>query len=104
MVARGAPVTGLGAWGPFNAQQTIPSATGSFGGIAVGPGPNGGKVIVTYQNPTGGQGPSTIYANVDADGLGAGGFGSRSPFRRPMWAASILSRRRADARSTLRPG
>src|SRR6266403_1989910 len=77
MVARGAPVTGLGTWGPFNAQQAIPSATGSFGGIAVGPGPNGGKVIVTYQNPTGGQGPATIYANVDADGLGAGGFGAR---------------------------
>jgi hypothetical protein len=77
MVARGAPVTGLGTWGPFNALQTIPSATGSFGGIAVGPGPNGGKVIVTYQSPTGGQGPATIYANVDADGLGAGGFGPR---------------------------
>jgi len=77
MVARGAPVTGLGTFGPFNAQQAIPSATGSFGGIAVGPGPNGGKVIVTYQNPTGGQGPATIYANVDADGLGAGGFGPR---------------------------
>src|SRR5436309_7108254 len=77
MVARGAPVTGLGVFGPFNAQQAIPSATGSFGGIAVGPGPNGGKVIVTYQNPTGGQGPATIYCNVDADGLGAGGFGPR---------------------------
>ena len=77
MVARGAPVTGLGAWGPFAAQQAIPSASGSFGGIAVGPGANGGKVIVTYQSPTGGQGPATIYANVDADGLGAGGFGAR---------------------------
>src|SRR5205807_864054 len=77
MVARGAPVTGLGVFGPFNAQQAIPSASGSFGGIAVGPGPNGGKVIVTYQSPTGGQGPATIYANVDADGLGAGGFGPR---------------------------
>ena len=68
---------GSRSWGPFNAQQAIPSATGSFGGIAVGPGPNGGKVIVTYQSPTGGQGPATIYANVDADGLGAGGFGAR---------------------------
>src|SRR5207253_9962489 len=77
MVARGAPVTGLGVWGPFNAQQAIQSATGSFGGIAVGPGPGGGKVIVTYQNPYGDEGPSTIYANVDADGLGAGGFGAR---------------------------
>jgi hypothetical protein len=77
MVARGAPVTGLGAFGPFNALQTIPSANGSFGGIAVGPGPNGGKVIVTYQFPYGDQGPSTIYANVDADGLGPGDFGSQ---------------------------
>ncbi len=77
MVARGAPVAGLGVFGPFNPQQSIPSATGSFGGIAVGPGLNGGKVIVAYQNPTGGQGPATIYANVDADGLGAGGFGAR---------------------------
>ena len=77
MVARGAPVTGLGMLGAFGAQQTIPTATGSFGGIAVGPGANGGKVIVTYQNPTGGQGPATIFANVDADGLGAGGFGAR---------------------------
>src|ERR1051325_4758026 len=77
MVARGAPVTGLGTFGPFGAQQAIPSASGSFGGIAVGPGPNGGKVIVTYQSPTGGQGPATIFANVDADGLGAGGFGPR---------------------------
>ena len=32
---------------------------------------------MTYQSPTGGQGPATIYANVDADGLGAGGFGAR---------------------------
>src|SRR5437762_11739155 len=77
MVARGAPVTGLGVWGPFNAQQAIPSAAGSFGGIAVGPGSSGGKVIVTYMSATGGQGPATIYANVDADGLGAGGFGAR---------------------------
>ena len=77
MVARGAPVTGLGVFGPFAAQQSIPSASGSFGGIAVGPGPNGGKVIVTYESPTGGQGPATIFANVDADGLGAGGFGAQ---------------------------
>src|SRR5439155_20651811 len=75
--ARGAPGTGLGAWGPFDAVQTSPTAAGSFGRIAVGPGSNGGKVIVTYMSPTGGQGPATIYVNVDADGLGAGGFGAR---------------------------
>ena len=103
MVARGAPVTGLGVFGPFNAQQAIPSASGSFGGIAVGPGPNGGKVIVTYQSPTGGQGPATIFANVDTDGLGPGGFGRASPFRRRMSVASTLSRRKAGVRSMLRP-
>ncbi len=77
MVARGAPVTGLGALGAFAAVQTIPSAAGTYGGIAVGPGANGGKVIVTYTSPSGGQGPGTIYTNTDADGLGAGGFGAR---------------------------
>jgi hypothetical protein len=74
MVARGAPVTGLGAWGPFNARQAIPSANGSFGGIAVGPGPGGGarfhrELIRTLM---GDEDPSTIYANVDADGFGSG--------------------------------
>ncbi len=77
MVARGARVTGLGLIDPIGVQQTIPNATGSFGGIAVGPGPNGGKVVVTYQNPYGDEGPSTIYVNVDEDGLGPGGFGPR---------------------------
>ena len=74
MVARGAPVTGLGALGAFTAQQTIPGATGTYGGIAVGP---GGKVIVTYMAPELTQGPATIYSNTDADGLGPGGFGAR---------------------------
>ncbi|MEY2505490.1 MAG: hypothetical protein QOG27_1770, partial [Verrucomicrobiota bacterium] len=77
MQARGAAVTGLGVLGAFNPVQVIPTGTGSFGGIAVGPGANGGKVMVVYQSPTGGQGPATIFANVDADGLGAGGFGAR---------------------------
>lgn len=75
MKAAGAPVTGLGAWGTFGATQSIPSATGSFGGIAaVGP---SGAVMVAYQNPTSGEGPASIYANVDPDGLGPLGFGSR---------------------------
>ena len=38
MVARGAAVTGLGTVGAFGAQQAIPTASGSFGDIAVGPG------------------------------------------------------------------
>lgn len=74
MLARGAPVTGLGGLGAFGPVQTIPGATGTYGGIAVGP---GGKVILTYMTPETTQGPVTIYCNTDADGLGPGGFGAR---------------------------
>jgi hypothetical protein len=73
--ARGAAVTGPGAGniGAFIAEQTAPgSATGNFGDIAIGP---TGQVLVTYQIPSGGEGPATISTNLDADGLGAGGFG-----------------------------
>ena len=73
VVARGAAVTALGTVGAFNAEQISPSSSGgNFGDIVVGP---GGKMAVTYQNPSGGQGPATIFASVDADGLGAGAFG-----------------------------
>jgi hypothetical protein len=74
MLARGAPVTGLGGLGAFGPVQTIPGATGTYGGIAVGP---GGKVILTYMAPELTQGPATIYCNTDEDGLGPGGFGPR---------------------------
>ena len=70
--AAGATVTGLGTVGAFSAPQTAPgSAGGNFGDIAIGP---GGEVLVTYQIPSGGQGPATIFTNLDADGVGAGGF------------------------------
>lgn len=75
MVVRGAPVTGLGQLGAFGAQENVPGNGGSFGGLAVGPGPNGGKVMITYENPYGDQGPANIYVNVDPDGLGPQGFG-----------------------------
>jgi hypothetical protein len=72
--ARGASVTGLGVVGAFNAAQVPPgSSGGNFGDIAIGP---SGQVMVTYQNNTGGAGPATIFMNVDADGLGPGGFGA----------------------------
>ncbi len=74
--ARGAAVNGLGAGniGPFNAEQTAPgSAGGNFGDIAIGP---AGQVLVTYQIPATGEGPATIFVTLDADGLGAGGFGA----------------------------
>jgi len=70
--ASGAAVTGLGTVGAFGAPQFAPgSAGGNFGDIAIGP---GGNVLVTYQIPASGEGPATISTNLDADGLGGGGF------------------------------
>ncbi len=76
MVARGAQVTGLGAVGAFNALQTAPGTSGcSFGDIAVSP---TGAVVQVCESPSGGQGPANILMNVDADGLGAGGWSAVS--------------------------
>jgi hypothetical protein len=71
ILATGARVTGLGQVGTFLTPELVPgSAGGNFGGIAVGP---DGQVMVTYQTPTDGAGPSTIFANRNLGGL-AGGF------------------------------
>src|SRR5439155_8194071 len=60
IVASGAPVTGLGTVGSFIPRQTVPGTTGKgdYGDVAIGP---SGQVMVTYQNPTGGQSGATIY-------------------------------------------
>jgi hypothetical protein len=72
--AHGASVTGLGAVGAFGPAELLPgSSGGSFGGISVGP---SGQVLATYQAPSGGTGPSTIFVNLDTDGLGPNGFGN----------------------------
>ncbi len=82
IMARGARVTGLGEVGPFNDPEEAPGSSGgnfgqgSFGDIAIGP---QGKVMVTYQNNIPTQGPSTIFVNVDPDGLGPQGFGPAVP-------------------------
>jgi hypothetical protein len=76
MVARGAAVTGAGVAniGAFTALQNIPGTAGcSFGDVAISP---GGVVVQACGSPTGGQGPSTIRVNIDADGLGANNFGT----------------------------
>ena len=66
--ASGAAVTGLGQVGPFSSPQTAQgSDKGDYGDTVIGP---NGQVMVTYQNPTGGEGPATIYTDLDADGLG----------------------------------
>jgi Ca2+-binding RTX toxin-like protein len=99
--ARGAPVTGLGEIGGFNARQAVPGSRGiaghpphrlpgmgpirqpvpgsengfgQFGDIAIGP---SGQVVVVYQDDGSSGCPCHIYANTDADGLGPGGFGSQ---------------------------
>jgi hypothetical protein len=70
---RGLPVTGLGQFGALSPSEGVPgSKAGSFGDIAVG---DTGQVVVTYQDGTGGQGPATIWTNLDPDGFGSTGFG-----------------------------
>jgi len=77
MRARGAAVTGLGAVGAFGPLQTIPGTAGcSFGDVAIAP---SGAVVQACQNPTGGQGPATIFVNTKPDGLGPGAFGAAVP-------------------------
>lgn len=73
--ASGARVTGLGQVGAFSPAQGISGRNrfGDYGDTAIGP---NGEVFVVYQNPTGGEGPATIYGALDADGLGSQGFGS----------------------------
>ncbi len=72
--ASGAAVTGLGQVGAFSPVQGITSGNrfGDYGDTAVGP---DGQVFIVFQNPTGGEGPATIYGALDPDGLGPQGFG-----------------------------
>ena len=72
--ASGAPVTGLGQVGAFIPVQRITGGNrfGDYGDTAIGP---NGEVFIVYQNPTGGEGPATIYGALDPDGLGPDGFG-----------------------------
>jgi hypothetical protein len=71
--ASGAEVTGLGQHGDFSTPENVPTAfgKGNYGDTAVGP---DGKVMVTYQDQTNGQGGARIYTAVDPDGLGPEGF------------------------------
>lgn len=73
ILASGAPVSGLGQVGAFSSAQGIPGSAraGDYGDTAVGP---DGQVFVVFQNPTGGEGPATIFGALDPDGLGPAGF------------------------------
>ncbi len=71
--AVGAPVTALGQVGAFTGVQRAPgSGGGNFGKPGIGP---DGQLIISYQNPSGGQGPAVLFAHTDPDGLGPQGFG-----------------------------
>jgi hypothetical protein len=77
VMGRGAPVSGLGQVGAFGPKERVPgSRDGSFGDIVVGP---SGQVMVTYQDNIPSEGPSTIFVNLDPDGLGPAGFGPAIP-------------------------
>lgn len=72
----GAPVTRLGVVGPFRSPEIVPGAFNAVSpSIAIGP---AGQVLVTYQIPDEDVGMSTIYVNLDVNGLTAGGFGPRT--------------------------
>jgi hypothetical protein len=73
--AFGASVTGLGAFGPFSALETVPTSNGQgdYGDTAVGP---NGELVVIYQDKQGGQVGANIYTALDPDGLGPAGFGT----------------------------
>lgn len=73
--SQGAAVTGLGAVGVFSTAQTAPGSGGDFGDIVIGP---SGEVLIAYQNNSTTEGPDTLHLNLDADGLGAGGFGPQT--------------------------
>jgi hypothetical protein len=75
IVAQGASVTGLGLVGTFGPQE-VPSSghkTGDYGDVAIGP---TGQVLISYQDPTGGEGPATVYEALDPDGLGPSPMGA----------------------------
>ncbi len=73
LFARGTTsTTGLGAIGAFGAALAIPgSSSGNFGDVAIGP---NGQVVVGFQTPTAGGGPSTIRTALNLTGSSAGAF------------------------------
>ncbi len=75
MFAAGAPVTGLGQVGAFNAGEVAPGTNNcTYGDIAIGP---QGQVMQVCSLTESGQGGGKVFVNVDPDGLGPAGFGDR---------------------------
>jgi len=75
MVATGAPVTGLGQVGGFIPLEVVPGTNNcTYGDVAIGP---QGQVMQVCALTESGQGGGKLFVNVDPDGLGPAGFGSR---------------------------
>jgi hypothetical protein len=76
MFASGAAVTGLGQVGSFSVNEAIPGTNNcTYGDVAIGP---DGQVMQVCSLTESGQGGGKIFVNVDPDGLGPAGFGSRN--------------------------
>ena len=101
--AAGARVAGLGKVGAFVtetvAAQDEAGEGRNFGDVAVGP---KGQVLVTWQEPSGDDGPSQEFVSLDPDGLGPKAGAPVGPLR-STWAASIRSRRKPTVRSPQKP-
>jgi hypothetical protein len=75
MVATGADVTGLGRVGGFAPVEVVPGTNNcTYGDVAIGP---AGQVMQVCALTESGQGGGKLFENVDPDGLGPAGFGTR---------------------------
>jgi hypothetical protein len=75
LFATGAPVVGLGQVGAFFQGEVVPGTNNcTYGDIAIGP---AGQVMQVCTLTESGQGGGRLFVNVDPDGLGPAGFGSR---------------------------
>lgn len=75
IVATGASVTGLGQVGGFITPEVVPGTNNcTYGDVAIGP---KGEVMQVCTLTESGQGGGKLFVNVDPDGLGPAGFGTR---------------------------
>ncbi len=75
MFATGAAVTGFGQVGAFFAGEVVPGTNNcTYGDVSIGP---AGQVMQVCTLTESGQGGGKLFVNVDPDGLGPAGFGSR---------------------------
>ena len=75
IVATGAKVSGLGKVGRFITPEVVPGTNNcTYGDVSIGP---RGQVMQVCTLTESGQGGGKLFVNVDPDGLGPAGFGSR---------------------------